>query len=47
MYAKQISERAERKSYMMGWEKVPCELKDHIQHGLVKQRHALTKISAR
>ena len=42
MYAKQISERAERKSYMMGWEKVPCELK-----GLVKQRHALTKISAR
>ena len=22
---------------MMGWEKVPCELKDHIQHGLIKQ----------
>ena len=35
------------KSYMMGWEKVPCELKDHIQHGLIKQRHVLTKVSAR
>ena len=22
---------------MMGWEKVPCELKDRIQHGLIKQ----------
>ena len=30
------------KSYMMEWEKVPCELKDHVQHDLIKQRHALT-----
>ena len=32
-------ERAERKSYMMGTiaEKVPSELKDHIQHGNIKQ----------
>ena len=30
---------------MIGWEKVPRELKDH--HGLIKQRHALTNVSAR
>ena len=37
------------KSYMMGTipEKVPCELKDHRQHGLIKQRHTLTNVSAR
>ena len=32
---------------MMGLENVPCELKDHIKRGLIKQRHALTKVSAR
>ena len=32
---------AEMKSYTMGTiaEKVPCELKDHRQQGLIKQRH--------
>ena len=31
---------------MMGTiaEKVPCEPTDHRQHGLIKQRHALTKV---
>ena len=42
---------AEMKSYMLGTidEKVPCELKDHRQHGLIKERHvhALTNVSAR
>ena len=42
---------AEMKSYMimMGTidEKVPCELKDHRQQGLIEQRHALTNVSAR
>ena len=28
-------------------EKVPCELKDHGQHGLLKQRHTLTNVSAK
>ena len=32
---------------MMGWAIVPRELKDHREHGLIKQRHALTKVSAR
>ena len=34
---------------MMGTiaEKVPCELKDHRQQGLIKQKHTLTKVSAR
>ena len=37
------------KSYMMVSidEKVPCELKDHRQQGLIKQRHTLTNVSAR
>ena len=37
------------KSYMMGTfaEKVPCELEDHRQHGLIKQTHTLTNVSAR
>ena len=32
------------KSYMMGTiaENVPCELKDHKQHGPIKQRPTLT-----
>ena len=25
-------------------EKVPCEQKDYRQHGLIKQRHTLTKV---
>ena len=34
---------------MMGTiaEKVPCELKDDRQQGSIKQRHTLTKVSAR
>ena len=28
-------------------EKVPCKLKDHRQHDLIQQRHALTKVCAR
>ena len=34
---------------MMGTiaEKVPCELKDHRQQGLINQRHTLTNVSAR
>ena len=34
---------------MMGTivEKVACELKDHRQQGLIKQKHTLTKVSAR
>ena len=37
------------KSYKMGTiaEKVRCELKDHRQQGLIKQRHTLTNVSAR
>ena len=44
-----ISERAKMKSYTMVSidEKVPCELKDHRQHGPIKQRHNLTNVSAR
>ena len=36
------------KSYMMGTiaENFPCELKDHRQHGPIKQIHNLTKVSA-
>ena len=35
------------KSYMMVTiaENFPCELKDHRQHGPIKQRHTLTKVS--
>ena len=34
---------------MMGTiaEKVPYDLKDYRQNGLIKQRHALTNVSAR
>ena len=32
---------------MMGWEKVLCELKDHRQHGLLKQRHSITSANTK